>query len=125
MIKSFQILASMFKYIVFLIPLFMAGIDAIALPYIKYIFDGILSKKLLLFPIMIYALQPLLFYFGMNFFHMTTLNLIWDLSSDIIVTLIGILYLKEKLSPMSKVGLIFAILSITFFSLSHKYGNKI
>ena len=44
------------------------------------------------------------------------MNILWDLMSDVIVTIIGLLYLKEKLHYSSKWGLIFAFIAIILFA---------
>ena len=94
----------------------MASIDAIVLPIIKYINDGIYPLHLLILPVFVYAFQPILFYMSLKFSTLTSMNILWDLMSDVIVTIIGILYLKEKLHYTSKWGLIFAFIAIILFA---------
>lgn len=94
----------------------MASIDAIVLPIIKYVSDGKYSLHLLILPVIIYAFQPILFYMSLKYSTLTTMNILWDLMSDVIVTIIGLLYLKEKLHYSSKWGLIFAFIAIILFA---------
>jgi hypothetical protein len=65
----------------------------------------------------LYALQPWIFLKGLNFTSMTVLNLSWDLLSDIIVTLSGVLYFKESLSNYKFFGVVFAVIAIILFAL--------
>jgi len=94
----------------------MASIDAIVLPIIKYINDGFYPIYLLILPIIIYAFQPILFYMSLKYSTLTSMNILWDLMSDVIVTIIGLVYLKEKLHYTSKWGLIFAFIAIILFA---------
>ena len=73
----------------------MASMDAIILPIIKYVNDGIYPLYLLILPVIIYAFQPILFYMSLKFSTLTSMNILWDLMSDVIVTIIGILYLSR------------------------------
>jgi drug/metabolite transporter (DMT)-like permease len=111
----------MFRILPILFAVGMAGIDAIALPIVKYINQGVYPLALILIPMLIYAFQPLLFYLSLNYSTLTSMNIMWDLMSDVIVTLIGLLYLKEKLHLTSKLGLVFAFIAILLFA---KDGDK-
>lgn len=106
----------MWKIIPILFAVFMATIDAIVLPIIKYISEGVFPIKYMLIPVIIYACQPIIFYFSLKFATLTSMNILWDLMSDVIVTLIGLFYLKEKLHISSKYGLVFAFIAILFFA---------
>jgi drug/metabolite transporter (DMT)-like permease len=106
----------MFKLMPIVFAIAMASIDAIILPIIKYVNDGIYPFHLLILPVIIYAFQPILFYMSLKFSTLTSMNILWDLMSDVIVTIIGILYLKEKLHYTSKWGLIFAFIAIILFA---------
>ena len=44
------------------------------------------------------------------------MNISWDLISDILVTATGLLYFKEKLTPMKQLGLGFAFVAIVLFA---------
>lgn len=54
---------------------------------------------------LIYGLQPLIFYRALKVTTLTSMNLIWDLSSDIMVTVIGIYMFKESLNTKERIGL--------------------
>jgi drug/metabolite transporter (DMT)-like permease len=94
----------------------MASIDAIVLPIIKFINVGYYPLYVLIVPVIIYSFQPILFYMSLKYSTLTSMNILWDLMSDVIITIIGLLYLKEKLHYTSKWGLIFAFIAIILFA---------
>jgi len=65
----------------------------------------------------LYAVQPWIFIKGLNFTSMTVLNLSWDLLSDILVTLSGLLYFRESLTEYKIVGVLFALVALTLFAV--------
>ena len=77
--------------------------------------------KTLGFPSFIYALQPILFFFGLqNGATMTVLNLTWDIMSDLIVTATGVFWFKESLSVMKLWGVLFGLTAVLLFVLDHE-----
>lgn len=91
----------------------MAAIDVVSLSILKYISSGTLQSNFWLVPaVLIYACQPLIFLKSLSYEGLTVMNLIWDLSSDILVTALGLLWFKERL-PANKVwGVVFAFISL-------------
>jgi multidrug transporter EmrE-like cation transporter len=90
--------------------LLMALIDVISLSLLKAINLGWLKNVLwMIVPTAIYSLQPWLFLKSLQFESLTSMNLIWDMLSDVLVTLVGLFYFKESLSfkKMCGVGLSF------------------
>jgi EamA domain-containing membrane protein RarD len=63
------------------------------------------------------SIQPWIFLKGLNSSSMTILNLTWDLVSDILVTLMGILYFREEISGLKMIGVLFAFVSVSLFAL--------
>jgi drug/metabolite transporter (DMT)-like permease len=55
---------------------------------------------------------------------MTVMNLLFDVVSDISVTAVGLLYFKESISNMKKVGLFFAFVGIVLMSWDSLNGKK-
>jgi multidrug transporter EmrE-like cation transporter len=66
----------------------------------------------------IYLPQPYLFLKAMNFESMTAVNLIWNLSSNLIVTLMGVLYFGETIAGLRWVAIGMALLSLGLFAYS-------
>lgn len=106
-----------FNYLPIIIGIIMASLDAMTLPFIRKIHNGNFHFIWMTIPILIYAIQPMIFYKGLDTTTMTKMNLYWDLSSDILVTLIGLFILREKINKNDKFGLFFAFLAITLFSI--------
>jgi multidrug transporter EmrE-like cation transporter len=46
------------------------------------------------------------------------MNLLWDVTSDVIITLIGLYIFKESIGPYKKLGVVFSLLSIVLLSLN-------
>lgn len=78
------------------------------LPYNLALFLGTLT----------YSLEPYIFYKSLNYESLTSMNLIWDLTSDIMVTLVGIFYFQEKLCPVKMLAVGTAFISLTLFAYS-------
>ena len=66
----------------------------------------------------IYTPQPYLFLKAMNFENMTAVNLIWNLSSNLIVTLMGVFYFGEKIAGLRWVAIGMAMFSLCLFAYS-------
>ena len=66
----------------------------------------------------IYTPQPYLFLKAMNFENMTAVNLIWNLSSNLIVTLMGVFYFGEKIAGLRWVAIGMALFSLGLFAYS-------
>jgi drug/metabolite transporter (DMT)-like permease len=96
----------------------MAIIDVFALGITKYISVGALKPafKWMILPMVVYAFQPWIFLNSLKFETLTIMNLTWDLMSDVLVTLLGLFYLKEKVSRNRLIGVAFAFISLAFMS---------
>lgn len=65
---------------------------------------------------LIYSFQPYIFLLALQYESMTVMNILWDVISDIIVTMMGIFYFKEQISSIKQVGLVFAFIAIVLMS---------
>jgi drug/metabolite transporter (DMT)-like permease len=103
-----------------LIPLGFAGlmalIDAFSLTLLKKISTKALSFSFIPIAMLIYAVQPFIFLEALNFESMTVMNILWDLSSDIIVTFIGIFILGEKIGFRKSIGIVLSFIAIYLFT---------
>jgi len=95
----------------------MALMDSVILPMIAYIRNYKLSLNWMWIPSIVYAVQPWIFKYSLGFTSMTVMNLLWDVSSDLIVSFIGIFIMKERLNMYQIMGIILAITSIIFFGI--------
>jgi multidrug transporter EmrE-like cation transporter len=84
---------------------------------IKNVSMGIYPRFAMWIVTVLYMIQPWIFLKGLNFTSMTVLNLSWDLLSDILVTVSGLLYFRESLTEYKLIGVLFALLAITLFAL--------
>ena len=98
----------MFKLISLAMATGMASIDVISLGLMKDYTLGELSPKYVILGIILYALQPLFFLKSLEYETMTVMN--------VLVTISGLLYFKEKLSSIKQLALVFAFISIVLFS---------
>ena len=68
-------------------------------------------------PMILYSLQIPLFYYGLGSTTMTVLNITWNLFSNILITLVGIFYFKEKFNGLKLLAVLMGISSIILFSM--------
>ncbi len=102
------------------VPLLFGGllalIDAFALPILKGVKTEGWPRWLLGIPIGLYALNPVIFFSALGSETLTIMNLIWDLMSDVLVTLIGILFFKEVIPTTKRVGIVLSFISLILMS---------
>jgi multidrug transporter EmrE-like cation transporter len=96
--------------------LLFGSLDAIVLSTVKNVSSGFLSFKWMAFSALLHSLAPFLFLQGLKGETLTILNLVWDLSSGIIITAIGLLYFAESLSYTKILGLLFSFVALFFMS---------
>jgi len=83
-----------------------------------YLQSGIFNTKYwLIVPVILYGLQILIFYYGLHKTSMTILNIKWNLTSNILVTLIGIYYFGERINNLKIIAFVLAFLSIVLFGI--------
>ena len=69
---------------------------------------------------LIYSLEPFLFMKSLNYESLTTMNLIWDLTSDIMVTILGVFYFKESIKGLRWLAVLFAMFSLGLFAYTEE-----
>jgi multidrug transporter EmrE-like cation transporter len=92
--------------------LLMATIDVVVLSMMKLKSIGSINGWILPIAVAIYSMQPLIFYKSLGQETMTVMNLFWDLSSDVLVTLVGLFVFKEYLTPRRMAGVVLSIISL-------------
>ena len=98
--------------------LVMASFDVLMLGIIKMVSkDQVKLLRWMILPTIMYAIQPWIFLGSLQFESMIVMNLMWDLMSDILVTMSGFLFFKESIGPFKKVGVIFSILAMFLMSV--------
>jgi len=95
----------------------MAFLDLVMMGSVKMIHGGTLSASIgIPLAVGIYAFEPLLFLKAMNYEGMAVMNLIWNLMSDILVTLQALLIFGETIKGIRWVAVGMAIVSLSIFA---------
>lgn len=95
----------------------MASLDVVMMSLAKLSRTGKIAYGTALpYATLVYALEPYIFFKSMNYESLTAMNLIWDLSSDIIVTLVGVFYFKESIKGLRWLAVLFALFSLMLFA---------
>jgi multidrug transporter EmrE-like cation transporter len=97
----------------------MALIDITMMGTLKFIDQGKLAYAIG-FPIatLLYAFQPYVFLKAMSHSNMLTTNLIWNLASNILVTLLGVFFFKEKIKGLKWLAIALSLFSLGIFAYS-------
>jgi multidrug transporter EmrE-like cation transporter len=106
-----------------LLPIFfgivMALIDINMMGTLKFVDQGKLAYAVgLPIAILLYAFQPYVFLKAMSHSNMLTTNLIWNLASNIMVTLLGVLFFKEKIKGLKWLAICLSLFSLGIFAYS-------
>jgi len=100
----------------------LAVIGTVSLIVIKHIDDKSLSNKWILVPIVISIASLFITFVGLQYTTFTILNMQWNVMSNIIVTIAGILYFNEVHSIYEIIGLTLGFLSVMMLSFEHFFG---
>ena len=98
----------------------MALVDVVMMFTSKLVHLGAVSYNVGL-PIAMaaYAVQPYLFIKGMNYEGMATMNLIWNLSSNVIITLAGVFLFKESIRGLRWLAILMSVFSLGLFAYTN------
>ena len=95
----------------------MALIDTGMLGLVKEIStDGAKSLAFMIIPSIVYAIQPWIFLSALKYESLIVMNLMWDLLSDVLVTLLGLFYFGEKISSIRLLGLFLGMVSLSLLA---------
>jgi multidrug transporter EmrE-like cation transporter len=95
----------------------LAAIDTVVFPTLKLRFINYLHGNWpLIISFFLYGIQALLFYYTLRFESMAVMNVIWNMASNLTVTIIGILALKEVVSMRKMVGIILSFVCLYLLS---------
>jgi multidrug transporter EmrE-like cation transporter len=95
----------------------MAVLDIMMMSIAKYSSKGqIAYASALPLATLIYALEPYLFFKSLNYESLTVMNLIWDLTSDVLVTILGVFWFGESIKGLRWLAVLFAIFSLGLFA---------
>jgi len=116
-IKSVNWKVGKFSVLPIAFGLVMAMLDIAMMGMIKQVSAGTLSYGVG-FPLATasYALQPYIFLKALNYENMTVVNLIWNLMSDVVVTLMGVFWFGESIKGLRWVAIGMSLVSLTIFA---------
>jgi len=108
-----------FNLLPILFGLVMALIDITMMGTLKFVDQGKLAYNIG-FPIatLLYAFEPYVFLKAMAHSNMLTTNLIWNLASNILVTLAGVFFFKEKIKGLKWLAIGLSLFSLGIFAYS-------
>lgn len=87
-------------------------LDSIALPIVKSVSAGSLSSSWMLLPTLLYGSSPFIFLKALEKETLTIMNLVWDLTSDLVVTFIGLIVFAEKIPPLKLLGVFVSFIGL-------------
>ena len=96
-------------------------IDIITMGIAKKVTTNKIRELWMIIAFILYGSQILIFKYGLKYTSMTALNITWDLSSCIGVSIIGLYYFKEDINKLEAFGILFGLISLIFFGLSDYY----
>jgi len=103
---------------VFIYTTVMASLDAVAMTLLKLKSTSALTSPYILpLTMAIYSLEPLLFFKALSIKGMAILNILWDATSNILVTLVGAFILGEKISLTNWLGIFLCTVGIVLVEL--------
>jgi len=100
------------------IGLCLALVDIVSMTITKQINLGTIQQNWIAIACILYGGQMLIFNYGLSTTSMTTLNLTWNLFSNVVITLIGLYYFKENITHLESYGIGFALFALFLFGLS-------
>jgi multidrug transporter EmrE-like cation transporter len=98
------------------------ALDAAALPIVKAVSNG-WSPVWMIIPVILYGASPFLLLSALRQETLTIMNLVWDLTSDLIVTFIGLVLFGETISPVKGLGVGVSFIALTLMSYENHALN--
>lgn len=97
--------------------LVMAAIDVVMMFTAKFVSLGSVSYGLgLTIATLVYSVQPYLFIKATRLESMTVSNLIWNLTSDVLVTFSGVMVFKESIKGLRWVAIGMSMIALFLFA---------
>lgn len=116
-IKQFKWKIGNFSILPIVFGIFMSILDVAMMSIAKLSSKGKIAYWTALpLATLVYSLEPYLFFKSLNYESLTAMNLIWDLTSDILVTFLGVFYFKESIKGLRWLAVLFAMFSLALFA---------
>jgi len=93
----------------------MATLDVTAFSIVKQVSLGF-NPMWMIIPVCLYAYAPILLLKSLKSETLTVMNVLWDVVSDVLVTLVGLFYFSEKVSWTKLCGVALSIISIVLLT---------
>lgn len=97
--------------------------DVISLPVIKLVHNGA-SLAWMAVPVFTNLLTPFIFLRAMRTETLTVMNLIWDMTSDLLITFVGLFIFGENLPPLKLLGVAVSLLGLFLMTYEHDGINS-
>lgn len=98
------------------------ALDATALPIVKGVSKG-WNPLWMIVPVILYGASPFFLLSALRHETLTIMNLVWDLTSDLVVTIIGLLVFGETISPVKGLGVALSFVSLSLMSYENHALN--
>ena len=96
----------------------MALMDSVILSLLKAYSIGLIQwNGIILISMLVYSIQPLIFLESLKGNGLIIMNLLRDVMSGILVSIVGLFYFSEKLTNVKKVGVLLSVISVILLSL--------
>jgi len=96
--------------------LVFGALDSITLPIIKSVSNKSLTFGWMALPFLLYAVSPFIFLLALEGETLTIMNLVWDLTSDIVVTFIGLVVFGETIGYTKALGVCLSFIALGLMS---------
>jgi multidrug transporter EmrE-like cation transporter len=101
-----------------LYPVLMSGIDLSIMPLLKAKYLGSIDGLWILpLTMVLYSIQPLLFFFGLSLHSMGILNILWNAISSILIAISGVYFFNEKITSLNALGITLCVAGIIILGL--------
>ena len=102
----------------YLYALCMTGIDILVMPVMKAIHLGILTGNWVFpYSMILYSLQPLIFHRSLAVENMGIMIILWNVTTDIVIALMGFFIFGETLTTIQCTGLVFSLVGVTLLGM--------
>jgi drug/metabolite transporter (DMT)-like permease len=102
----------------------MAGVDVVAFSIIKKISEKALVPGFAIVSMLLYAMQPILLLQALPFESVAVMNILWNLISCVVVTVLGVFVWKENISTRKILGIVIGIIALFLFTFENEVGGK-
>jgi len=95
----------------------MAIVDIVMMSTVKMVSSGSISSAVgVPLSVGLYAFEPILFLKAMNYEGMVVTNLVWNMVSDIVVTLQGIIIFGESIKGLRWLGICMSLVALALLA---------